>query len=83
MKGFVWQLRSDAQNNKESFHREDTDAEGQQVIRQVTPADSKHGADAAGVTITLNPDCNNIQLVTPWPLTAWMLMGQTVLVKTH
>lgn len=81
MKGCVWQLRSDAHNNKESFHRADTDAEGQHVVRQVTPVDSKHDADAAGGTITLNPD--NIQLVNRWPLTAWMLMGQTVLVKTH
>lgn len=83
MKGCEWQLRSDAHNYKESFHREDTDAEGRPVRRQVTPVDSKHDADAAGVTITLNPDYYNIQLVTRWPLTAWMLMGQTVLVKTH
>lgn len=83
MKELERQLRSDAHNNKESFYREDTDAAAQQVVRQVTPVDSKHDAYAACVTITLNPDHYNIRLVTWWPPTAWMLMGQTVLVKTH
>ncbi len=67
----------------ESFCREDPDAEGQQVVSQVTPTDSKHDAYAAGVTITLNSDQYTIRWVTLWPPTAWMLMGQTVLVKTY
>lgn len=64
----------------EPFHGEDPDAAGQQVVSQVTSVDSKHDAYAACVAITLNPDRYTIRWVTRWPLTAWKLMGQTVLV---
>lgn len=62
---------------------EDPDSAGQRVASQVAPMDSKHDASAACSTITLNFDHHTIRWVTLWPSAAWMLMGQTVVVKTH
>lgn len=78
MRGFEGRLRSDAQSDKEPFHGEDQGAAGWQVMGQVTSVDSKHDANAAHITITLNPDYYTIRWLTLRLPTVWVLMAQTL-----
>lgn len=83
-RGFLSDSRGQAHITTKSHSTERTQMQRhRRVARRVTPADSKHHAYAAHVTITLNPGRYNIRPATWWPETARMLMGQTVLVKTH